>query len=95
MKFREIFKLPRSQRLVLTEIFELGRPVTVKDLSRKKLQMAPRTVSYALTKLTKLGLIKKVHNLQDMRMPLYFIPKDRDRWIRRRVGSSLRMFLKV
>jgi DNA-binding MarR family transcriptional regulator len=45
-------------------------PQTPRDLS-KGLKLAPRTVTYALQRLLRVSLCRKVPNLCDMRQPLY------------------------
>ncbi|NWF96322.1 MAG: hypothetical protein HXY34_09275 [Candidatus Thorarchaeota archaeon] len=45
-------------------------PKTPRDLS-KELDLAPRTVTYALQRLLRWKLCRKMPNLSDMRQPLY------------------------
>jgi DNA-binding MarR family transcriptional regulator len=42
----------------------------------EKLNMAPRTVSFALRKLVSRQLLKKIPNLHDMRRPKYHVDMD-------------------
>ena len=80
-----LFDLTNSSRKIMRELFELDRPVTVKDL-REKLPLSPRSISLGLRKLSKRNIVKKVPNLRDMRQPLYFIPKN----VRTRIEKWLR-----
>ncbi|MFX0046089.1 MAG: MarR family transcriptional regulator [Candidatus Hermodarchaeota archaeon] len=76
------FDLPRSAIIIL-ERLTLEGPMTPKDIS-VKVDLAPRTISAALRKLTGLNLCKKVPNLQDMRQPLYLADVKRAREFRRK-----------
>lgn len=64
-------KLTKSQKIVLDILRSSGRDgVTPKQLL-DKVSFAPRTVRYALRKLLKKQLIKRVPCLQDMRQWIY------------------------
>jgi DNA-binding MarR family transcriptional regulator len=64
-------KLTKSQTIVLDILRKTGRDgVTPKQLL-DKVSFAPRTVRYALRKLLKKNLIKRVPCLQDMRQWIY------------------------
>jgi DNA-binding MarR family transcriptional regulator len=64
-------KLTKSQKIVLDILRKEGRKgVTPKQLL-DKVSFAPRTVRYALRKLLKKMLIKRVPCLQDMRQWIY------------------------
>ncbi|MHA2423645.1 MAG: transcriptional regulator, SarA/Rot family [Candidatus Thorarchaeota archaeon] len=64
-------KLTKSQMIVLDILRKNGRNgVTPKQLL-DKVSFAPRTVRYALRKLLKKQLIKRVPCLQDMRQWIY------------------------
>lgn len=64
-------KLTKSQMIVLGILRKSGRDgVTPKQLL-DKVSFAPRTVRYALRKLLKKNLIKRVPCLQDMRQYIY------------------------
>jgi len=64
-------KLTKSQIIVLDILRKTGRGgVTPKQLL-DKVSFAPRTVRYALRKLLKKNLIKRVPCLQDMRQWIY------------------------
>ena len=64
-------QLPPSARAIYTLLSEQG-PLTSKDLILK-CDLAPRTVRYALKRLTKEGLVKKAPYLLDMRSSKYFV----------------------
>jgi DNA-binding MarR family transcriptional regulator len=64
-------KLTKSQKIVLDILRKKGRKgVTPKQLL-DQVSFAPRTVRYALRKLLKKKLIKRVPCLQDMRQWIY------------------------
>ncbi|TXT56613.1 MAG: hypothetical protein BAJATHORv1_20203 [Candidatus Thorarchaeota archaeon] len=64
-------KLTKSQKIVLDILRSTGKDgVTPKQLL-DKVSFAPRTVRYALRKLLKKKLIKRVPCLQDMRQWIY------------------------
>ncbi|HDD67360.1 MAG TPA: MarR family transcriptional regulator [Candidatus Thorarchaeota archaeon] len=64
-------KLTKSQMIVLEILRSSGKDgVTPKQLL-DKVSFAPRTVRYALRKLLKKKLIKRVPCLQDMRQYIY------------------------
>ncbi len=64
-------KLTKSQMIVLDILRSSGKDgVTPKQLL-DKVSFAPRTVRYALRKLLKKKLIKRVPCLQDMRQYIY------------------------
>ena len=69
--------LPRSALIVLDHLTEHG-PMAPRDLSRKS-KMPLRTVTFALKKLVRHSLLRKVPNLLDMRKPLYHANIDRIR----------------
>ncbi len=64
-------KLTKSQKIVLDILRTSGKNgVTPKELL-DEVSFAPRTVRYALRKLLKKRLIKRVPCLQDMRQYIY------------------------
>jgi DNA-binding MarR family transcriptional regulator len=64
-------KLTKSQKIVLDILRTSGKDgVTPKELL-DEVSFAPRTVRYALRKLLKKKLIKRVPCLQDMRQYIY------------------------
>ena len=62
-------RLPKSAKIVLARLTVEG-PMTPKDIS-DRVDLAPRSVSFALRKLMKEDLCRKVPNLTDMRCPFY------------------------
>ncbi|MHA2027007.1 MAG: MarR family transcriptional regulator [Candidatus Thorarchaeota archaeon] len=64
-------KLTKSQSIVLTLLRKEGKDgITPKQLLGE-VQFAPRTVRYALRKLLKKNLIRRIPCLQDMRQWIY------------------------
>ena len=63
--------LPKSAIIVLEKLVNDG-PMNPKDII-EKVNISPRTVSFALRKLLGQQIIKKVPNLQDMRQPNYHV----------------------
>jgi DNA-binding MarR family transcriptional regulator len=67
----KVSKLTKSQEIVLSMLRKLGKNgVTPKQLLGE-VQFAPRTVRYALRKLLKKNLIRRIPCLQDMRQWIY------------------------
>jgi DNA-binding MarR family transcriptional regulator len=62
-------ELPASALSVLEGLRAKG-PMSPKDISRWT-KVPIRTVNFAIQKLKKKGLIRRIPNLQDMRSPLY------------------------
>jgi DNA-binding MarR family transcriptional regulator len=67
--------------------------MTPKDISRK-VSLAPRTVSFALRKLMRRNLCKKIPNLSDMRQPLYLVNKEEAEQLRMKYEHVFQQFLK-
>lgn len=84
-------ELPKSAIVVLDKLSKEG-PMTPKDIS-KEVDLAPRTVSFALRKLMGRKLCRKIPNLQDMRQPLYLADTDRAKEIRTKFNHVFRQFL--
>lgn len=61
--------LPKSALVVLDHITAEG-PIAPREISRR-FDVPLRTVTFALKKLMKLNLLKRVPNLTDMRKPQY------------------------
>ena len=61
--------LPKSALVVLDHIKAEG-PLAPREISRK-FDVPLRTVTFALKKLMKLDLLKRIPNLSDMRKPQY------------------------
>ncbi|TFG14424.1 MarR family transcriptional regulator [Candidatus Thorarchaeota archaeon] len=85
------FELPRSAVIVLDRLTDEG-PMTPKDLS-KKVDLAPRTVSFALRKLLGQKLCKKIPNLRDMRQPLYLADAEKAKELRMKYEHVFRQIL--
>ena len=83
--------LPRSAIIVLNHLENDG-PMTPKDIS-ERVNLAPRTVSFALRKLMGQKLCRKIPNLRDMRQPLYLVDEDRATELRARYEHVFRQFL--
>ncbi|MHA2378497.1 MAG: MarR family transcriptional regulator [Candidatus Thorarchaeota archaeon] len=62
-------RLPKSAKVVLARL-TIDGPMTPKDIS-DRVDLAPRTVSFALRKLIKEDLCHRIPNLTDMRCPYY------------------------
>ena len=84
-------ELPRSAIIVLDKLTHDG-PMTPKDISTK-VDLAPRTVSFALRKLVGQKLCRKIPNLQDMRQPLYHADVERARELRMKFEHVFRQVL--
>jgi DNA-binding MarR family transcriptional regulator len=84
--------LPRSAIVVLSRLAKEG-PMTPKDIS-SKVDLAPRTVSFALRKLMGQDLCKRIPNLRDMRQPLYIANAEKTRQLRTRYEHVFRQFLR-
>ena len=83
--------LPRSAIIVLDRLTHDG-PLTPKALSQK-VDLAPRTVSFALRKLMGQKLCRKIPNLRDMRQPLYMADPERARELRMKYEHVFRQVL--
>ena len=86
-----VMELPRSAIIVLDRLTHDG-PMTPKDISNK-VNLAPRTVSFALRKLVGQELCRKVPNLQDMRQPLYLANLERAREFQARYQHVFKQFM--
>ncbi len=67
-------RTPKSALAILGALINHG-PMCPIEIS-EKLNMAPRTVSFALRKLLGRQLLKKIPNLHDMRRPKYHVDMD-------------------
>ena len=85
------FELPRSAIIVLDRLTNDG-PMTPKDIS-SKVDLAPRTVSFALRKLVGQDLCKKIPNLRDMRQPLYLADGEKAKELRMKYEHVFRQVL--
>ncbi|MFQ5831663.1 MAG: MarR family transcriptional regulator [Candidatus Thorarchaeota archaeon] len=70
-------RLPKSAKIVLARL-TIDGPMTPKDIS-DRVDLAPRTISFALRKLMKEELCHKIPNLSDMRRPYYQIDMNKIR----------------
>lgn len=84
-------ELPRSAIIVLDKLTHDG-PMTPKDISTR-VDLAPRTVSFALRKLMGQKLCRKIPNLQDMRQPLYLANAEKAKELRMRFEHVFRQVL--
>jgi DNA-binding MarR family transcriptional regulator len=84
-------ELPRSAIIVLDRL-TLEGPMTPKAIS-SKVDLAPRTVSFALRKLVHQRLCTKIPNLNDMRQPLYAANIERASELRARFEHVFRQVL--
>ncbi|MHA1934637.1 MAG: MarR family transcriptional regulator [Candidatus Thorarchaeota archaeon] len=84
-------ELPRSAIIVLDRLTNDG-PLTPKDISTK-VNLAPRTVSFALRKLMGQDLCRKIPNLSDMRQPLYLADSEKAQQLRMKYEHVFRQVL--
>jgi DNA-binding MarR family transcriptional regulator len=68
---------PKSALMILGALANDG-PMCPIEIS-EKLNMAPRTVSFALRQLLKRQLLRRVPNLLDMRRPMYHVNMEQAR----------------
>ncbi|MFW9767465.1 MAG: winged helix-turn-helix transcriptional regulator [Candidatus Thorarchaeota archaeon] len=67
-------RTPKSTFAILSALI-LDGPMCPKEIS-DKLDMAPRTVSFALRSLMRDQILKRIPNLLDMRRPKYHVNMD-------------------
>ena len=72
-----LIELPNSALIVLGSLSADG-PMTPKSII-EKVDLAPRTISFALRTLVREQVIKKTPNLADMRQPIYHVNMDKVR----------------
>lgn len=60
---------------IVKALLEKEGPLTPLEIT-KRTELAPRTVNFALRKLLKLNIVKKIPNLRDMRSPIYCLNGD-------------------
>jgi len=70
-------RTPKSTFAIISTLICEG-PMCPKELA-VKLEMAPRTVSFALRKLLSEKILRRIPNLQDMRRPKYHVNLDQAR----------------
>ena len=68
-------RTPKSAIAILGALINHG-PMCPLEIS-EKLDMAPRTVSFALRKLLGRQLLRKIPNLNDMRRPKYHVDMEK------------------
>jgi DNA-binding MarR family transcriptional regulator len=67
-------RTPKSTFAILSALI-LDGPLCPKEISTK-LEMAPRTVSFALRNLLREQILRRIPNLHDMRRPKYHVNID-------------------
>ena len=77
---------PKSALLVLRILGKNG-PMAPKDISKSS-ELPLRTVSFALRKLLRWQVCRKIPNLADMRRPLYHVDPEKAREIFSMYGRS-------
>ncbi|MFW9769714.1 MAG: winged helix-turn-helix domain-containing protein [Candidatus Thorarchaeota archaeon] len=73
-------ELPNSALIILNSLTSEG-PMTPKTLI-EKVDLAPRTISFALRTLVREQIITKTPNFADMRQPIYHVNMDKVRELR-------------
>ena len=84
--------VPKSALLVLDHLNQHG-PMAPRDIARGS-KIPLRTVTYALHKLLKQKLLRKVPNLMDMRKQLYHLDRERIREVEKDI-SQLRAMVGI
>ncbi|UCE09696.1 MAG: MarR family transcriptional regulator [Candidatus Thorarchaeota archaeon] len=79
--------IPESALIVLDTLVSHG-PMAPKDIS-KKANLPLRTVSFALRRLTRWELCRKIPNLRDMRRPLYHADQEKMRAAFMKYGQKI------
>ncbi len=79
-------RTPKSAIAILGALINHG-PMCPIEIS-EKLDMAPRTVSFALRTLVNRQLLRKIPNLSDMRRPKYHVDMDAAKVILQRYNDS-------
>lgn len=82
----QLGRTPKSAIAILGALINHG-PMCPIEIS-EKLDMAPRTVSFALRKLLGHHLLKKIPNLNDMRRPKYHVDMEVARTILQQYNDS-------
>ena len=80
-------RTPKSALAILGALINHG-PMCPIEIS-EKLDMAPRTVSFALRKLLGRQLLKKIPNLHDMRRPKYHVDMEAAKDMLQRYNDSV------
>jgi DNA-binding MarR family transcriptional regulator len=79
-------RTPKSAIAILGALINHG-PMCPLEIS-EKLDMAPRTVSFALRQLVRCQLLRKIPNLHDMRRPKYHVDMDAAKVILQQYNDS-------
>jgi DNA-binding MarR family transcriptional regulator len=79
-------RTPKSAMAILGALIDHG-PMCPLEIS-ETLDMAPRTVSFALRKLLGRQLLRRIPNLQDMRRPKYHVNMEAAKDILRKYNDS-------
>jgi DNA-binding MarR family transcriptional regulator len=79
-------RTPKSTFAILSALIIDG-PMCPKEIS-DKLDMAPRTVSFALRKLMRDQILKRIPNLLDMRRPKYHVNMDQAKQLMERYRNT-------
>lgn len=79
-------RTPKSAMAILGALINHG-PMCPLEIS-EKLDMAPRTVSFALRKLLGRQLLRKIPNLNDMRRPKYHVDMEAAKAILQQYNDS-------
>ncbi|MFW9919513.1 MAG: MarR family transcriptional regulator [Candidatus Thorarchaeota archaeon] len=77
--------LPRSALIILDQLKTSG-PMSPKQISSQS-DLPARTVSFALQKLMKQQLCRKIPNLLDMRQPTYHLNDERIKDLRQHISK--------
>lgn len=80
-------RTPKSALAILGALINHG-PMCPIEIS-EKLDMAPRTVSFALRKLLGRQLLRKIPNLHDMRRPKYHVDMEAAKDMLQRYNDSV------
>ena len=94
MKFETIRILPRSAKLILLELFGSDRPLSLSELD-ERISLSTRTISFGMSKLKTLGLVKRLSLFKDMRTCSFYMPKAIRSWIQSITGNDLAQSLKL
>ena len=78
-------EIPKSVLFIMDFLKENG-PMAPREIARKA-EIPLRTVSFALRRMTKLQLCKRIPNLQDMRRPLYHVDGEKCRAVFMKYGK--------
>lgn len=80
-------RTPKSAMAIIGALAQNG-PMCPQEIS-SKLGMAPRTVSFALRKLLKGEVLRRIPNLSDMRRPMYHVNVEKARELMDRYNTRV------